>query len=60
MEVHLVEYTKNADLLAAKAARYCRTQKSYDELDITDPAKLLHSTVKLGHFSVLELLLPTS
>jgi thymidylate synthase (FAD) len=54
MEVRLIEWTKNADLLAAKSARYCRTSKSYDEIDIEDPAKLLHSIVKLGHFSVLE------
>ncbi|MHA2406976.1 MAG: FAD-dependent thymidylate synthase [Candidatus Ranarchaeia archaeon] len=54
MEVRLIEWTKNADLLAAKSARYCRTKKSYDEIDMDEPEKLLHSIIKLGHFSVLE------
>ncbi|MHA1918101.1 MAG: FAD-dependent thymidylate synthase [Candidatus Ranarchaeia archaeon] len=54
MEVRLISWTKNADELAVKSARYCRTDKKYNEIKLEDPKRLLHSIMKLGHFSVLE------
>lgn len=56
MEVKLLAYTPQAELVCAKAMRACRTRQSANELKLSaeEVARLIRSARKLGHFSVLE------
>lgn len=58
MKVELVEYTPEPDILAAAAARSCRSSKGASELRETeneeDLKKVLRKTIEKGHTSVIE------
>jgi len=56
MEVKLLAYTPEPELLCAKAMRACRTQEPASELELPeqDVARLIRAAKKLGHLSVLE------
>lgn len=56
MEVKLLAYTVEPELVCAKAMRACRTREPASELKPSeqDVARLIRTTKKLGHLSVLE------
>lgn len=56
MQVKLLAYTPEPELVCARAMRACRTKQAADELELSheDVARLIRSAKKLGHLSVLE------
>jgi len=56
MQVKLLAYTPEPELVCAKAMRACRTKQSASELKLSreDVARLIRNAKKLGHLSVLE------
>lgn len=56
MQVKLLAYSPEPELVCARAMRACRTKQSADELELSreDVVRLIRSAKKLGHLSVLE------
>jgi len=56
MQVRLLAYTPNPELVCAKAMRACRTKQAANELELSskDVVKLITSARKMEHFSILE------
>lgn len=56
MQVKLLAYTPEPELVCAKAMRACRTKQSASELELSreDASRLIRNAKKLGHLSVLE------
>lgn len=56
MQVKLLAYTPEPELVCAKAMRACRTKQPASELELSseDAARLIRNAQKLGHLSVLE------
>ncbi len=58
MNVKILAYTENPELLCAKIARYSYVSESWDELDRKIPSggweTFLKKVIKMGHTSVLE------
>jgi len=56
MEVKLLAYTPEPELVCAKAMKACRTKQPASELELSreDVARLIRHAKKLGHLSVLE------
>lgn len=56
MEVKLLAYTPEPELVCAKAMRACRTKQAASELQLSreEVIRLIRSAKKLGHLSVLE------
>jgi len=56
MEVKLLAYTPEPELVCAKAMRACRTRQPAGELELSreEVARLIRNAKKLGHLSVLE------
>ncbi len=56
MKITLINYTQNADSLSALSAKVCYSNKSTEEIEMSneEQAKLLRRVIKSGHHSVLE------
>jgi len=56
MQVKLLAYTPEPELVCAKAMRACRTKQPASELELSreDASRLIRNAKKLGHLSVLE------